>query len=303
MSVALPKIRVGDPLRHESLSIFPLFSETPGRVDYRLADDALADQTLSVEEVDEDGSVPYLIVENKGDMRVLFLEGEELIGAKQNRILNTSVLVGAHGKTKVPVSCVERGRWHYQSRHFGSSGSHAPSKLRRTLKASVSKSIKEKLGHKSDQAEVWSEVEALHACHGVNSGTDAMSDAFEGYKDRISAFQEKLPYIENATGIAVAIGDRVASVDLFDKPATCQKVWNRMLTGIVFDALEAGETSQNASVSDVEHLIAKTGALPWEQSESVGEGTEYRAESSDGDHASALALEQTIVHGSVLTGV
>jgi transposase len=46
---------------------------------------------VTVQEVSEGGSVPDLLVENSGDTRVLFLEGEELVGAKQNRILNTSV--------------------------------------------------------------------------------------------------------------------------------------------------------------------------------------------------------------------
>ena len=131
MSVALPKIRVGDPLRHESLAVFPLFSEPTGNVEYRLSDEALADESILVEEISEGGSVPDLLVENKGDVRVLFLEGEELVGAKQNRILNTSILVAAHSKIKIPVSCVEQGRWGYKSRYFVSSGSHAPSRLRR----------------------------------------------------------------------------------------------------------------------------------------------------------------------------
>jgi hypothetical protein len=111
MSVALPTLRVGDPTRYQSLSVFPLFSDGNGVVEYRLSEEALADESIAVEEVDESGSVPDLLVENKGDIRVLFLEGEELIGAKQNRILNTSVLVAAHSKTKIPVSCVEAGRW------------------------------------------------------------------------------------------------------------------------------------------------------------------------------------------------
>ena len=110
MSVALPKLRVGDPVRHETLSVFPLFSEPNSNIEYRLSDEALADESLLVEEISEGGSVPDLLVENKGDVRVLFLEGEELVGAKQNRILNTSVLVAAHTKIKIPVSCVEQGR-------------------------------------------------------------------------------------------------------------------------------------------------------------------------------------------------
>lgn len=303
MSVALPKLRIGDPVRHEALSVFPLFSDSNGDVDYRLSDVALADQSLLVEEVNEGGSVPELLVENKGDVRVLFLEGEELVGAKQNRILNTSVLVAAHTKIKIPVSCVERGRWGYNSRYFGSSGSHSPSKLRRALKASVSKSVKEKKGHRSDQGEVWQQIDCLHESHGVTSASAAMSDAFDTYQDQIAAYREKLNYVEGASGVAVAIGDRVVSVDLFDKPSTCQKVWDRLLSGVVFDALEAGATDKVASVADVEQLITAAAELPWEQGEAVGEGEEYRAESKRGDHASAIAFHDTVVHGSVVAAV
>ena len=165
MPVAFPKIRVGEPVRHQRLSVFPLFTSPAQEVDYRLSDVALADESILVEEVDEDGSVPELLVENKGDQRVLFLEGEELIGAKQNRIINTTILVAAHTKTKIPVSCVEQGRWGYDSERFGSSGCHSPSKLRHTLKASVSQSVRQHRGHRSNQGEVWREVACLHAAH------------------------------------------------------------------------------------------------------------------------------------------
>ncbi len=303
MSVALPEIRVGDPLRHESLSVFPLFSDGSNTVDYQLSESALADKSLLVTEVSESGSVPDLLVENKGDTRVLFLEGEELIGAKQNRILNTSVLVAAHTKVKIPVSCVEQGRWGYKTGFFRSSGSHSPSKLRQKLKASVSKSVKEKRGHRSDQGEVWGEVSSLCASHGVESSTGAMSDAFDTHNERITAYREKIQYVDNARGVAVAIGDRVVSIDLFDKPSTCQKVWNRMLTGVVFDALEAGQSDKVATVADVQQLVGTASQLDWEQADAIGEGEEYRAESDDGDHDTALAFDQTVVHGSVLSSV
>jgi hypothetical protein len=303
MSVALPNLIVGEPIRHGALSVFPLFSTTVGEVEYRLSDAALSDESLLVEEVSDGGSVPELLVENKGDQRVLFLEGEELVGAKQNRILNTSVLVAAHSKIRIPVSCVEQGRWGYKSRYFGSSGSHSPSSLRRALKSSVSRSVKEKRGHRSDQGEVWQEVACFNASHGVQSGTSAMSDAFDAHQDRIGTFREKLKYVDGATGVAAAIGEKVVAIDLFDKPSTCQKVWDRLLSGVVFDALEAGETNQHVSIADVEQLVSVVGELPWQQAEAVGEGQEYRAESKRGDHASALALEQTVVHGSVVAAV
>ena len=155
----LPEVRVGDPIRHESLAVFPLFSTVDARVDYLLSDEAILAGSVAVEEVSEGGSVPDLLVTNSGDSRVLFLEGEELRGAKQNRVLNTSVLVAAHSKTRIPVSCVEQGRWRYRSKQFASSDSHSSSKLRHILKKSAYASMKEGRGYTSDQMAVWSEVE------------------------------------------------------------------------------------------------------------------------------------------------
>ena len=74
-----------------------------------------------------------------------------------------------------------------------------------------------------------------------------------------------------------------------------------MVSGVVFDAIEAGKTDKFATRSDVEQLIASAGELPWEPAKAIGEGEEYRAESESGDHASALAMELTVVHGSVVT--
>src|SRR5580693_4631956 len=120
---AFPEVRIGDPIRHESLAVFPLFIMEPGgNVDYLLSDEALAGGAVTVEELNEAGSVPNLLVDNQTDALVLFLEGEELRGAKQNRVLNTSVLVAAHSRTTLPVSCVEQGRWRYRTKHFVSGG-------------------------------------------------------------------------------------------------------------------------------------------------------------------------------------
>jgi hypothetical protein len=50
----------------------------------------------------------------------LLLDGEQLVGAKQNRIPNMIVLVAAQTEVTIPVSCVEQGRWGYQARHRSS---------------------------------------------------------------------------------------------------------------------------------------------------------------------------------------
>jgi hypothetical protein len=118
MFVKISNVHVGEPLRHKALSVFPLFSETNDSVEYILSDEALRSTSVVVNEISDSGSVPELFVDNKSDKRVLFIEGEELIGAKQNRILNTSIMVAAHSELKIPVSCVEQGRWRYKQHWF-----------------------------------------------------------------------------------------------------------------------------------------------------------------------------------------
>ncbi len=300
MSVAVPQVRVGEPLRHQSLSVFPLFDGRQTPVEYLLADEGIGSGSVTVEEVSEGGSVPDLLVENKGDVRILFLEGEELVGAKQNRVLNTSVLIAAKSKVKIPVSCVEQGRWRYRSKQFGSSGSHSPSKLRYFLKSSVSHALKENLGHRSDQGKVWAEVARQQRSLGAASDTRAMSDTFDTYKEQVDQFREKLRYVAGASGMAVAIGKKIVAVDLFDKPSTCGKVWDRLMSGYVLDALEPQAEGGQAETADVERLLGAANGLPWEKAVPVGEGEEYRAQQGEEVHASALALHDAPVHVSVV---
>lgn len=132
------------------------------------------------------------------------------------------------------------------------------------------------------------------------SGTSAMSDTFEAHRKRLDEFREKLRYAEGAVGAAVAVGDKVVACDLFDKPSTCEKVWNRLLSGVMLDALELGETEKQAEAADVGRLLKGLDDMPWQPADPIGEGEEHRAESPNGDHASALSFEGAVVHGSVV---
>lgn len=300
MSIVFPEFQVGDPVYHEGLAVFPLFGTPSDSVQYDLSDTAIEKGVIAVQEVSEAGSVPDLSVENKGDIGVLFLEGEELVGAKQNRVLNTSILIAAHCRSRIPVSCVEAGRWRYKSRWFGSSGRHSSSSLRRVLKGSVNRSLREKRGHRSDQGEVWQEVDRQRKALGASSATNAMSDTYDANQERLTEFRTRMHSVKNAVGIAVAVGGKITTIDLFDKPATCEKVWDRLLSGAIMDAIESREESKHVESSDVAQAIAGLNGLPWQTAESVGEGNEYRAESPNGDYASALVVAGVLIHGSVV---
>ena len=86
--------QAGDTVTHRGISVTPLFPMHDPSCAYISLADAVA-KGLSVTEVDEDGDVGEIVVANPTPHRVLLYDGEEIAGAKQDRIINVSVLVEA----------------------------------------------------------------------------------------------------------------------------------------------------------------------------------------------------------------
>src|SRR5688572_27645210 len=121
--------QLGEPVEHRGIVVTPLFPLHDPRAHYLTLEVAI-ERGLRIEEVSVEGSVPELQVVNPLAEQVLLYDGEELIGAKQNRILNLSVLVGGKTELPIPVSCVEQGRWHHMTGSFASASHSSSPQLR-----------------------------------------------------------------------------------------------------------------------------------------------------------------------------
>ena len=77
---------LGDERSFGGLTLVPLFPRDEPKLEYVGLDEAVA-RGLVVKEVDAEAIVGELLVENPLDELVLLYEGEELVGAKQNRII------------------------------------------------------------------------------------------------------------------------------------------------------------------------------------------------------------------------
>jgi hypothetical protein len=103
---------VVEPITHENLNLLPATNGRDKGLSYLLLGEALATGKLRVTERGK-GTAPDLTLENETDQMVFLMDAEALVGAKQNRILNTSILAAANSSMTIPVSCVEQGRWQY----------------------------------------------------------------------------------------------------------------------------------------------------------------------------------------------
>ena len=121
---AISNINVEQSMDYKDLTLFPLSSEAQSPLSYLLLEDGLREGLVSIREVSSGGSVPELAVENKAGLPTLILDGEELVGAKQNRVANLTMLLPARQTATIPVSCVEQGRWAYDTPEFAVSSSN-----------------------------------------------------------------------------------------------------------------------------------------------------------------------------------
>jgi hypothetical protein len=248
-------------------------------MDYILAAEAFAAGALSVTEISDSGSVPELLAVNSGDRMILLLDGEELVGAKQNRILNTSVLLPPRSKTRIPVSCVEQGRWHHTSRAFAA-GEYSPSSLRAIKCAHVSANLRTCGRAASNQAEVWNEVERVMDGVGAQSPTMALNDAIDQRRERLDDYLEGLAYPAGTRGMVVAVEGRFVAVDLYDKPGTLELVWPRLVRSYAMDALiRQGAKTELLTTPGAADVLDKLGKIPCVPCPSVGVGEDWRLES------------------------
>ena len=154
----LNTIEVGLSQVFKNITMFPLLHEDAIASNYLTLDEALEAGSARVTEVSGGGSVPELQFLNEGDVPVLLLDGEELVGAKHNRVLNLSILAPANESITIPVSCVEAGSWSYRSRKFSSSPRTMYAKARAAKSGQVSRSMMESGARLSDQGALWDDI-------------------------------------------------------------------------------------------------------------------------------------------------
>jgi hypothetical protein len=245
---ALDQLEVGTPVVAANLSMYPLLLPVESAPGYLILDEALAAGLVSVTEVSESGSVPELLVTNAAPQPVLILDGEELIGAKQNRIVNLTILVAARQTLHIPVSCVEAGRWARRSREFAPAGRahYATGRARKLVQ--VSAALRSTGSRLADQGDVWQDIDAKSRRMKAESRTYAAAEMYERSRSKLDEFIERLEAKPRQAGALFTINGIVAGVDVFDCPATWRRSMRKLVQSYGLDALDnAGGPASDAA--------------------------------------------------------
>lgn len=261
--------------------------------------EALESGKLAVTEVSAGGHVPTLRAENSGDTSVLILDGEELAGAKQNRVLNTTVLLGAGKAFDLPVSCTEAGRWSYVSARFRDSGHISPPAIRGVTHESVTANVRVRQAYASDQGAVWGEGASLSDRHGVFSDTSAARDVYERRSREIRSLLGKAIAVEGQQGVLAVAGGEVVGLDVLSRPAAYARLHERIVRSYALDALWTleGQADAAADARRAKEWLVSFADLEGTEHSSPGMGKNHRL-SGPGAMGAALTYRGAIVHAA-----
>lgn len=288
-------LRVGPPQIAGTLTLFPIFGDGAGLDYLTLAEAQQTQKSVEITEHRVFGVVPRLVVKNAGALPVLIIDGDILLGLKQDRVLNTTVLVPARSNLEIPVSCVEAGRWHARSATARRGDFSVSPGVRAAKLKSVIRYARASGKFDSDQGAVWNEVERYVGSLGVASRTHAYSDIERQRRPQIEQRLAQLKPEEGQSGVLAAVAGRPVSFDLFDKASTLARLWQGLIGSYITESL--ANPASEASI-DVEAATA------WIRSLSSGDASVHPAVgmgeaaliTEAGHDLSALVVEGVPIH-------
>ncbi len=295
-------LTVGQPDVSGPMAVYPVFGGAPV-LDYTSMSRAHT-QGFTIKELPGGTSVRDLLVANPGPKPVLLFEGEEVLGAQQNRTFDSSVLVPVGEPLNVPVSCVEAGRWdgsrHSESFRPAPQAAHPDLRKEKARQASRARSAGGE--GRADQSEVWNMVAAKSRDLGVRSSTDSLNDVYEARRGNLNELTSAINLHEGQIGAVLQIGNEVIAIDLVSRPDVFADLHTPLVQGYSLDALGAG-TGAEAGVDEplAEDFVDSVVGNRILEQDGIGLGRDFRFE-LDSLIGSGLVSGDELIQMSAFTG-
>lgn len=291
----LHNLKLGEVTTSGLMSVIPIYLGHSPEYDYTTLPGVTSQGSVKISELPDGATVPELLINNDSDQNVMLIDGDEVIGSKQNRALNATVVVQAHTEMHIPVSCTESGRW---SRYYESSqdsGFVMPFTVRCSKKMTVDRNLKERGVYESEQNEVWDKIGMMRERAQAPSHTDAMRDIYRSFENTLDDITNVFSKEPGQTGVVVMIGGEVAGIELFSRDTAYSSMAERILKGYAIEEAISCEMPQVTPTRETAFKFLETvQSMNPEVYPSVGVGDDYRFQ-GDGVTGTALVCEGEMV--------
>ena len=281
--------KVEDKISIGNLELFPINVDlrlTPENV--RSLPELMEAGSVIITEIDESGNVEKARVTNSSEFYLFIMDGEALIGAKQNRIAQKSVIIPPNCSINLPVNCVERSRWSSGMQGSFKRGDFALPPSAREKKGKLLKSKMNMLIQES----VWDSVDDIAAKKETFSPTADLGEILASSRDIADDISNANISEIDCNGFVV-FGAGRPFIEIFYDETVCklhqptsQKAW----------LADASETSdQSKTKKDATTLLEQLSQSFWSTEDPVGYETAFSSE--EHNNGRIVLKDDAFIHG------
>ena len=244
------------PQVHENMAIIPLKTGKTYNVDLLTLEKGIELGLVNVKEC-EHSQVNTLIVENRSVTPLILIDGEEVVGGDQNRIVSETLIIAPKSSMKIPVNCSEQGRWAYK-KEFIHSEYIANYNTRRA------KEYARRKNH-SVQHTVWSSIH----------------ESYDNLKKNHNEIVKSFEIVEGQNGVLVIVDGEIIGFEVFLNSDIYRQFHEKIIKSYLIDSkLENSMFSVN--VDEAQNVINNAIDSSFEPKESIGLEESYEFENDNG---------------------
>ena len=286
---------VSEPVEKNNITAFFLSSIEKNNNKYLSFSEAIAKNQVQISEVNKEGLLTKLSVSNKSSDNIIILNGELIIGTqiRQDRIVDSTVLIPGYATVLINTFCGEQYRW---SPRLSNKISTSESLYFSSGRANNAADINNKL---RKQCRIWSEISEKISDFNVKSFTNSVDQIYKKKKVNVEEIVNFFKIPSEAVGVVLGINNQLVNIDIFSNNCMLQIYLPKIIRSIALDSFKKISKKSYLKKKDVHRFLRQIHQANKQKRKVVegalGEELQFNSESVAG---SILYHKEQTVHFS-----
>ena len=242
---------VSEPVEKNNITTFFLSSIEKNNNKYLSFSEAIAKNQVQISEVNKEGLLTKLSVSNKSSDNIIILNGELIIGTqiRQDRIVDSTVLIPGYATVLINTFCGEQYRW---SPRLSNKISTSESLYFSSGRANNAADINTKL---SKQCRIWSEISEKISDFNVKSFTNSVDQIYKKKKVNVEEIVNFFKIPSEAVGVVLGINNQLVNIDIFSNNCMLQIYLPKIIRSIALDSFKKISKKSYLKKKDVHRFL------------------------------------------------
>ena len=285
-------IELLDSQKYENVEAIPIKSDFFGKKDFLTLKKGYEMNLVEIKEL-EHSTVNTVSCKNDSVTPLILIDGDEITGAMQNRIINDTLLIPAKSTINIPVSCTEHGRWHTKG-EGAESRTFKPS-LYSANHSTRSRKSRASYEERDYQGEVWDSISEFESRSNFKSMTSALNDSYENLKDKQNDYLSKFHIEDGQNGVIFIVNEEVKGLELFYNHSIYKQYHEKLCRSYIIEAIVEKKSVDNIDRLELMKVLENISQSEFKSKKSIGLGDNLKF-SNDFGSGSGLVWEDELIH-------